>query len=188
MNKIFVSIIISLSMFIFFTGCSDKKTKSKDINNIESIDTFNLSSQNIVQKVTIANKKVIFRDIEEAIVIINIFVSPCRACMVENRYLAMLQERYHQDIFVIGVIANNSISDDNITNFKDKNGLNYFISTSNDNSSFTKLLVKNLNIDKDFNIPLTVIYSEGKYFSHYNGLTPIEMIDFDIQQALKALN
>ena len=175
-------------MFIFFTGCSDKKTKTKDINNIESIDTFNLSSQNTVQKVTIANKKVIFRDVEQAIVVINICLSPCRTCMVENQYLSMLQKRYYQDIFVVGVMANNGISDDNISNFKDKNGLDYFISTSNDNSSFTKLLVKNLNIDKDFNIPLTVIYSEGEYFNHYNGLTPIEMIDFDIQQALKALN
>jgi hypothetical protein len=174
-------------MFILFIGCSDKK-KSNDTQTIESIDTFNLSSQNIVQKVTIANKKVIFRDIEEAVVVINISIFPCNSCLVESQYLTMLQNRYKDEVFVISVMANNNIGDNNITNFKDKYGLDYFISTSNDNSSFTKLLVKNLNIDKDFNLPLTVIYKEGKYFNHYNGLAPIEMIEFDIKQALKVLN
>ena len=185
MYKIFIFIIISLS--IFFLGCNEKRKTSKDMSQ-ENIDTFNLSSQNIVQKVTIANHKVIFRDIQEAIVIINICVSPCRSCIIQSSYLSILQSRYKQDISIIGVLANNSILDNNISNFKEKNGLNYFISTSNDNSSFTKLLVRNLNIEKGFNIPLTIIYSEGRYVGHYNGLTPIEMIDFDIQQALKALN
>ena len=49
------------------------------------------------------------------------------------------------------------------------------------------LLASTLDLPKNFPIPLTVIYVEGKYFTHYEGSVPVEMIEYDIQQAKKQL-
>ena len=44
-----------------------------------------------------------------------------------------------------------------------------------------------LHLPQNFPIPLTVMYVDGKYFTHYEGSVPAEMIEYDIQQAQKQL-
>jgi len=45
-----------------------------------------------------------------------------------------------------------------------------------------------LELPENFSIPLTVMYLNGEYFTHYEGSVPVEMIEYDIQQAKKQLN
>jgi hypothetical protein len=69
-----------------------------------------------------------------------------------------------------------------------KQEVNYFTSYTKENDLFAYLLVQELHLDENFSIPLTVIYVDGAYFTHYEGIVPVEMIEYDIQQAKKQLN
>ena len=65
--------------------------------------------------------------------------------------------------------------------------INYFISNTKENDTFAMRLADQLQLDENFSIPLTVIYLNGEYFTHYEGAVPVEMIEYDIQQAKKQL-
>ena len=42
-----------------------------------------------------------------------------------------------------------------------------------------------IDVPSDTNTPLTLFFKKGEVYSHFEGLTPIEMIIYDIQQARK---
>jgi hypothetical protein len=68
-----------------------------------------------------------------------------------------------------------------------KNQVNYFISNGVNNDAYANLLANTLHLPNNFSIPLTVMYVKGEYFTHYEGSVPVEMIEYDIQEAKKQL-
>jgi hypothetical protein len=69
--------------------------------------------------------------------------------------------------------------------FLKKQTINYFISNSQENDTFAVELLKGLNIEENFQLPLTILYKNGKYYAHYEGAVPIEMIEYDIKKAME---
>jgi hypothetical protein len=102
-------------------------------------------------------------------------------------YLNDLQKKHEKDLFVTGVLTHDSIDETLLKTFLAKNQLDYFISNSPHNDAFATLLANTLNLTENFPIPLTALYVNGKYFTHYEGVVPVEMIEYDIQQAQKTL-
>lgn len=154
----------------------------------EGADTFILrNTKAFPYKVTISNEKVIFHENAKPIVLINLFATWCPPCVGQLAYLNDLQKKHEKELFIAGVLTHDTIDEPLLKTFLAKNHLNYFISNSPYNDSFATLLASTLQKPENFDIPLTAIYVEGKYFTHYEGVVPVEMIEYDIQQAMKQL-
>lgn len=138
-------------------------------------------------KVTVSDQKVIFQNNIQPIVIVNLFATWCPPCIGEIPYLNDLQKKYQKELFVVGILTHDNIVQSELETFMAKNQVNYFISNGTHNDMFANLLASTLRLPKNFSIPLTVIYVEGEYFTHYEGSVPVEMIEYDIQQAKKQL-
>jgi len=138
-------------------------------------------------KVTVNNRKVIFQNATQPIVIVNLFATWCPPCIGEIPYLNDLQKKHKKELFVVGILTHDSIVQAELETFMAKNQVNYFISNGTYNDAFANLLATTLHLPKNFSIPLTVMYVEGEYFTHYEGVVPVEMIEYEIQQAKKQL-
>jgi len=180
-----------LALLLFILGCEDKSTHKDSTfveSNLSKIDTFNLLDiDNHSQRVTITNKKVIFHNPTQGISLINIFASWCKPCMDNVEYMNILQQKYSQDIFIAGVSINDDINSTQIKTLIDRHKIRYFISSNPSNERFTTLLADTLNLPQNYDIPLLAMFVEGRYFAHYEGRVPIEMIEYDIREALKEL-
>ncbi len=164
-----------------------KETISEEISESQTpTDTFTLSDiQHNKHTVTISNQKMAFHNVDQSIVIINFFSTWCSPCRAEIPYLSDLQKKYKKKVFIAGILINDAQSNDTLKQFMSKYHTNYFISNSKHNDIFASKAVKELQLPENFSIPLTVIYKDGNYYTHYEGAVPVEMIDHDIQEALK---
>lgn len=138
-------------------------------------------------KIILSDQKVIFQDATQPIVMVNLFATWCPPCIGEIPYLNDIQKKYEKELLVVGILTHDSIVQDELETFMAKNQINYFISNGTDNDTFANLLATTLDLPKNFPIPLTVMYVEGEYFTHYEGSVPVEMIEYDIQQAKEQL-
>ncbi len=151
-------------------------------------ETFRLiNTKTESHNVTVSGGKVIFQDTAQPIVIVNLFATWCPPCIGEIPYLNDLQKKHKKDLFITGILTHDTISQPELETFMAKNQVNYFISNGRYNDAFAELLASRLHLPKNFSIPLTVMYVEGEYFTHYEGSVPVEMIEYDIQQAKKQL-
>ncbi len=187
MSKIYLFFIVILLLFV---GCSDKKEPKIILieDNLTKIDSFLLYNiDNEPQKVTISNNKVIFHTPQQGVLLINLFASWCKPCMENIEYINILQEKYSKDIFIAGVNVNDELNSTQIEALQKKYKIKYFLSISPSNNNFANLLAKTLKLPKNHDIPLVAIFVEGKYFAHYEGRVPIEMIEYDIKEAIGEL-
>ena len=149
-------------------------------------DTFTLRDiQQTTHTLSIKNQKIIFQDIDQSIVIINFFSTWSSPSRAEIPYLSDLQKKYNKDLFVAGILINDVLYDDTLKEFISKYQANYFISNSKQNDAFAAKVAKDLHLPENYDTPLTVIYKNGNYYTHYEGAVPVEMIDHDIQEAIK---
>jgi len=151
-------------------------------------DTFTLiNTKKTSYKVTISNEKVIFHDNTKPIVLINLFATWCPPCVGQLPYLNDLQKKHKKELFVTSVLTHDSIDETVLKSFLAKNQITYFVSNSPHNDAFSSLLASTLQEPENFDIPLTAIYVNGQYFTHYEGVVPVEMIEYDLKQAKKQL-
>lgn len=155
---------------------------------ITKTDTFILlNTKSKSHKVTLSNDQVIFHRNTKPIVLINLFATWCTPCTGQLAYLNMLQKKYSNDLFLAGILTHDYIDVASLESFIAKHEINYFISNSPHNNAFSGRLADTLHLPQNFSIPLMVMYVDGKYFTHYEGSVPVEMIEYDIQQAQKKL-
>ena len=160
-----------------------KRTESSALS-----DTFSLYDlKNTHYTVTVANQKVTFKENTKAITIITFFATWCPPCVGEIPYLNDLQKKYKKELLISGILIHDEIKTPEFKSFLAKYNVRYFISNSTHNNDLASLIAKTLHLPHNFSIPLTVMYVEGEYFTHYEGCVPVEMIEYDIQQALKTI-
>jgi thiol-disulfide isomerase/thioredoxin len=150
--------------------------------------TFTLvNTKEVNHTVTLSGQKFVFHTSEKPIVLINLFATWCPPCIGEIPYLNDLQKKHQKELFVTGILTHDTIDKRSLETFMAKNQVNYFISNGTENDAFSNLLASTLQLPENFSIPLTVMYVEGEYFTHYEGIVPVEMIEYDIQQAKQQL-
>ena len=155
---------------------------------IEGTNTFMLlNTKSKSHKVTISDEKILFHHNKKSIVIVNLFATWCPPCVGQLSSLNKLQKKYSKNLLLIGVLTHDTTDMPTLKSFIAKYEINYFISSSPHNNAFSQRLANTLLLPENFSIPLTIMYVEGKYFTHYEGTVPVEMIEYDIQQALKQL-
>jgi len=165
----------------------DQARKKEETFDTQTLtDTFTLSDirQN-TYTVRIIDQKMTLPDINQSIVILNFFSTWSAPSCGEIPYLSDLQEKYEKNLFIAGILVNDVLYDETLKEFISKHHANYFISNSKQNDAFFSKVIKELHLPENVSLPLTVIYKDGDYYTHYEGAVPIEMIDHDIRQIIK---
>jgi len=154
--------------------------------NVSKDNTFTLiDTQEITHTLTVVDKYISFHTINEPVIVLNFFSLNCSVCLDQMTSLSTLQKKYQNKIFVISVLRGDSKGNAQFLKLIQEHHITHFISNSKDDEEFSEKLYTALQISTSSKLPLTVIYKEGKYYNHFEGPIPIEMIHHDIQQSIK---
>jgi len=206
-----IKLLFFTIILLFSTGCSDKK-EEKTVpaeKTIVPVDTkkeidFHKSENNLSQDNTVPSNRIHIRSIEEEnctimaeaghfqinhlkqpLVLVNFFSTWCPPCRGQIPYFEDLQKKYGQSLFIMGILVNDEQNNSTLETFSAKYHLHYFLSNDTNNTLLTTEVIHSLNLDTNFTLPLTVLYKNGNYYTHYEGAVPVEMIDHDIKTALE---
>jgi len=197
--------LAAVVLLFVLSGC-DKKEKSAQEHNTstatvtkeDNVSTasnrpspakdnrFVLTDHNgISHTVALKEKEVLFPDIAKPVIILYFFSTWSDPCQGEAPYLSDLQLKYKKEVAVLGILLHPDNYLEELDKFVSKNNLSYFISSGGENDAFAKAVTKRLLLPDMLPIPLTVIYHNGRYYKHYEGAVPIEMLVHDIKTLLK---
>ncbi len=189
-----ISLFLSILLFFALSGCGKKsETEEKAVSPETIAKESNQSSISFILKdiderelnVTIDGEDMIFQDIDQPMVLINFFATWCPPCKGELPDLSQLQRKHAKDLFVIGILVNDEQSSTQLRSFMKKYGANFFISYTKSNDDLAERIMQKIEISDNFPIPLSVLYKNGKVFRYYEGAMPIEMMENELDQALK---
>ena len=189
-KTIFISLI---SVALFFQGCGDKE-KRKDSSEESSIVKANaMISTNEYVLTSTENKQYtvkkeadgfVLQDAKSKVIIFDIFATWCPPCQASATHLTSLQEKYKDDLVVIGVTIEDGISNDALKEFKKQYNAQYIIVNSSVNRRLVNEVATALDLGERFPIPIMAMYKDGKLINHYIGEVQEEFVESDIKQAL----
>jgi thiol-disulfide isomerase/thioredoxin len=196
------------------TNISSPKQEREDSIIIENIISNVVHENNISKKVLIKDKKVTpsrleftfknfnkkktlldlkndiytFTNIAQPIVMINLSSSWCPPCRGEVPHLNSLQKKFKKSLFIITALVHDDIKDNRLKKLIISEKVHFFVATDREeNEKFEKMIIKKLGINDNLKLPLMILFNNGKYFTHYEGSMPEEMIESDIKQLLKKI-
>jgi thiol-disulfide isomerase/thioredoxin len=167
---------------------STDKITNRENNAIENYTfTFkNLNNQTI--KLDLKNDLYTFINIKQPIVMINFASTWCPPCRGEVPHLTNLQKKFKQHLFILTALVHDDIKKNELKKLIVSEKAYFFISENRkENERFEKIITKKLGITNNLKLPLMVLFNNGKYFTHYEGSMPEEMIESDIQQLLEEI-
>ena len=196
-KKLYLTI---MTLLLTFNACDEKPNKqnisplnqnqkSEKIKNIPKeyhYEFKNLEGQTSI--LDIKNDLYNFKNIEQEIVLINIMSTWCPSCRGQIPHLSKLQQKFKKNLFVISMLVHDDILKKKLNKFIIAQKILYYVSvTQEENLNFTERILPRLGLTKEFPMPLTIVFIRGKYFTHYEGMIPEEMIESDIKQLLKKI-
>lgn len=181
-------LLLLSTLLLNFSGCGEEEDTTPAPQHVDNslMETLTLiNMDNITHKVTLSPKKLTFHDIDQPIVLINIYNNLSPETAYQLKALSSLQQKNPKDIFAVSLLIGDTINTATLQTFIKKNNILHYVSNDIENHTFTNILKESLFLNLDMSLPLTVLYTDGEYTIHYNNAIPIEMIRYDIQQALK---
>jgi len=165
---------------------SDKKKVNIPKNSIPKEYTFIFEDlQKKSSTIKMKNDFYSFSNIEQPIVMVTIFSTWCPPCRGQIPHLSSLQKKFKKSLFILGALVHDDIQEKALKKFIISEKALFFISTNQpDNLKFVNMLTPKLRLTKEFPMPLMILFFHGKYFTHYEGSMPEEMIESDIEQLL----
>ncbi len=173
MNKINYGISISfiIAMILFSFGCSknskvEENNSSDNTSKVQTTETKNEKAAPDFSLQSTDGKTVSLKDYKGKIVILDFWATWCGPCRKGIPDLISLQDRYKNDLRVIGISLDTSTKDDVIP-FAKKMNINYPVVYGND------------NITSDYGgieaIPTTIVIDQnGEIVAKYVGLVDKE--------------
>jgi len=130
-----------------------------------------------------------FSNIQQPIVMLTLFATWCPPCRGQIPHLSNLQKKFKKELFIVGALVHDDIKDEAFQKFINAEKALFFISKNQkENLKFAHMITPKLRLEKEFPMPLMILFFKGKYFTHYEGSMPEEMIESDIEQLLLKLN
>jgi len=150
----------------------------------EYLFTFeNLEGQ--VSTLTMKDDVYNFSNIQQPIVMVALFSTWCPPCRGQIPHLTNLQKKFKKELFIVGALVHDSIREESLQKFIYAQKALFFVSKNQkENLKFADMITPRLRLQKEFPLPLMILFFKGKYFTHYEGSMPEEMIESDIQQLL----
>jgi len=185
LKKSFLSSLLILISFSFIS-CSN------DANDMLSSNEHVLTSLKGKQIVVKQDGENFYLDGQkDKLVIFDIFATWCPPCQASASHLSSLQDKYKDDILIIGVTIEKpertkegAIINDKLNKFKLKHNARYTMVNSDENSALSDAITKALEMGPRYPIPLMAMYKDGKYINHYVGAVQEEFVESDIKRAL----
>jgi len=172
---------------------ASKRTKEERSNKTLCLSPsesaiFTLSDdQNHSYTVQVFQKSIAIKEESRPITLLTFFATWCPPCVANIPYFNDLEQKYNDKVFISSVLIHDTIKPELFQAFLNTHEMRYFVSNSLDNEHFASLLTKTLGLPENYSIPLTILYVHGKYFTHYEGAVPVEMLEYDIRQAIQTL-
>lgn len=117
-------------------------------------------------------------------VLLNVFATWCPPCQAEATHLTSLQEKFKDKLLIIGITVEERIESAKLESFRGEFNAQYPIVNSPENRRFITALAKELNIGRNFGIPLMALYKDGNLINYYQGAVEEEFLESDIKKAL----
>ena len=188
-----ISYVLLLSFALVFIACSKKDNEKREKTQTtqkqeKTLNIQNKKSNEITlttvngHKITLAktDKGFKFSNANGKIVLVDFFATWCPPCKAEIPHLNNLQEEYKDKLEIIGVLIEPNKDNNELKDFINSFAINYTITNSPANMDFATA------VGGVESIPFMIMYDKnGNYVTHYLGAIPQEMIDSDIQEALK---
>ena len=174
-----------LAVGLLFQGCGDNNEETNEANNMLSSNEFVLTSTNNTQY--IAKKELggfVIENTKGKVIIFDIFATWCPPCQASAKHLTSLQNKYKNDLVVIGITIEQNITNDKLKEFKKEYNADYTIVNSNQNRPLVDAIAKELELGERFPIPLMAMYKDGKLINKYVGEVQEEFVESDIKRAL----
>ena len=171
-----------LAFGLLSQGCGDD---NKEANSMVASNQYILTSTNNTQYV--AKKKAegfVVENTKGKVIIFDIFATWCPPCQASAKHLTSLQNKYKDDLVVIGLTIEENIANAKLEEFKKTYGADYTIVNSNQNRPLIDAIAKALELGQRFPIPLMAMYKDGKLINHYVGEVQEEFVESDIKRAL----
>jgi len=189
-------------ILILLSGCDENREKIRDASispqpkkSIESVVVdikepkpvkYRLVDvDNSEQNITILDKNITFQNIKKPLVLLHFTSTWSPPSRAELSILSSVQKKYSKYLTVLGILVNDKQDSVKFRYFMKKFNADFFISNSKDNADLTNFVIKSLNLPDNFPIPLSVLYKNGELYRFYEGAMPIEMMDYEIKQAIK---
>jgi len=183
----FKKYILSLLVIstILFQGCSSNEDKENSANEMIAAKEYVLTGTDKKQYVAKKDGKGFRLDgADGKIVIFDIFATWCPPCRAAASHLTSLQEKYKDELIIIGITIEDNIQDAKLQEFADTYGAKYILVNSDQNRRLVNELVKELELGERFPIPTMAMYKDAKLINYYVGATEEEFIESDIKNAL----
>ena len=185
-----ITLLFATVALLTFSGCGEKKehteatgTAQKNAAAAQHPERFVLGDDKTRVEVKLTDKGLDF-NVTEPVVMLDFFATWCPPCRAEIPHLADLQKRYEGKLKIIGVLVENK-STAAMHRFAQGHGINYLVSNAPDNMEVASAVTEMLQMPRNFSIPFMVLFVKGKYYRHYVGMVPEEMIESDIKEALQ---
>jgi len=196
--------LILTSILLLFSACGKEEVEKKPINDIPKTKS---TQKKPVKKIVSKEYKFIFEDLEkhsttlhvkndiyhftnikQPIVMVNFFSTWCPPCRGQIPHLTNLQKKFKENLFILSPLVHDDCDNEKLNKFIIAQKVMFFISSNQkENLKFAHMITPKLGLNKDFPLPLMIIFVKGKYFTHYEGIMPEEMIESDIKQLLEKI-
>jgi len=195
-------VIIALLSFI---ACSDEKTNTQDAvsHNHKTTPNKTISIKKPLSKeykfnfedlqkegsvLHVKNDIYNFSHIQQPIVMVTLFSTWCPPCRGQIPHLSNLQKKFKKHLFILSALVHDDIGDEKLNKFIIAEKAHFFVASNQaENLKFAKMIAPKLRLPQDFSLPLMILFVKGKYFTHYEGSIPEEMIESDIKQILEKI-
>lgn len=184
-----ITFISLLSLVLLFQACGNKEEKAQEeikiantmIDSNEYILTSTDNKQYIVKKEL---DGFILENAEGKVILFDIFATWCPPCKASATHLTSLQNKFKDDLVIIGLTIEEDISNSKLIEFKKEHNAQYAIVNSSQNRPLIDEIAKELDLGDRFPIPLMALYKDGKLVTHYVGVVQEEFVQSDIERAL----
>ena len=197
-----------LILILLFSGCNNESNHTENNISLKKIKIVTLDStqkkiytikeeppkeytfifedlQQQKAKITMKNDIYNFSNITQPIVMVTLFASWCPPCRGQIPHLTNLQKKFKKHLFILGALVYDDREKEALNRFIISEQALFFISVNQkENLKFANMITPKLRLKKDFPMPLMILFFKGKYFTHYEGSMPEEMIQSDIEQLL----
>ncbi len=196
--------ILSILSVTLFAGCSDKekidqKVVAKTVQNNEKVvqtpakahevPKFNLktSTGKIIEVTADVKNGWKFKGYENKVILLDFFATWCPPCKAEIPHLSSIRSKLKKDFEIIGLDIgqrDGSItSDAKLKQFIEDFKIKYPVTSGVANSSLFRA-VSSLN--PGGSIPFMILFNKkGEFIQYYIGMKPEEMLQQDINTAIK---